>query len=778
MAPRPLRPAKTPSPPARKPKRSDTLGTKRIYEVAKDLNLSSKSLLKVLQELNFDVKTHMAVMTDEMTTAWQQKVQAEKVNIQKEDERKKEITRRVVLSEREREREQQHTVETTKPDLPTVIGEDLQQREFRSRKKRARVRRDRRSKVDQKLVADNVKKTLAEITSTVKTKKKYHRDRDDAADGAAVEDANILRVTEFVSVRELAERLNVSVPQIIAKCLELGLLVTINQRLDTETITIIASEFGFKVELLKEYGEDLVVDDEEGDENEVAGDELLNKRPCIVTIMGHVDHGKTLLLDYIRKTNVIATESGGITQHIGAYQVTLPKGIITFFDTPGHETFTAMRARGAQLTDIVVLVVAADDGIMPQTREAINHAKASNLPLIVAINKVDLPAANIDRVKKQLADNDVLVEEWGGKVQCVPLSAKTGVGVDKLLETILLEAEVLELKANPNQLASGVVVEAELDRGKGPISTVLVQEGTLHLGDALIAGLYHGRIKAMYDEFGKHLPQVGPATPARILGLNGIPQAGDKFHVAEDMEKIREISIKRQQIQREQSFRQIGHVSLDELHRQIADGKIKELNVVIKGDVDGSLEALSDSLMNITHQDVRVKIIHRAVGYITRSDVLLAAASNAIIIGFHVKPDQHAKDVAHLEKVEIRYYRIIYEVIDDIRKALEGMLEPDTVEEEIGTATVKMTVKISGVGVIAGCIVNSGVARRTAKARLLRESVVIFDGKLASLKRFKDDAREVPAGQECGIMPENFKDVKEGDIFEFYEMKKVARKFE
>jgi translation initiation factor IF-2 len=437
-----------------------------------------------------------------------------------------------------------------------------------------------------------------------------------------------------------------------------------------------------------------------------------------------------------------------------------------------------MRARGAQLTDIVVLIVAADDGVMPQTREAINHAKAANIPMIIAINKIDLPTANIDRVKQQLADNDVLVEDWGGKVQAVEVSAKTGDGVDNLLEKILLEAEVLELKANPDKMASGVVIEAELDKGKGPVSTVLIQEGTLKIADPVMAGLHHGRIKAMFDETGKQVQAAGPAMPVRILGLNGVPQAGDKLLATNDMEKIREISNKRQQIQREQSFRQISHVSLDDLHQQIQDGKVKDLAVVIKGDVDGSIEAISDSLMNIQHEDVRVKIIHRAVGPITEWDVLLAAASNAIIIGFHVKPDYRAKQVAEKEGVEIRYYRIIYEVVDDIKAGLEGLLEPETTEAVTGTAEVKKLIKISSVGIVAGSLVTSGVVRQKSKTRLIRDGVVIYDGDLASLKRFKDEAREVQDGMECGIVLQDFKDIKEGDTFEFYEIVKTARKLE
>ncbi len=583
-------------------------------------------------------------------------------------------------------------------------------------------------------------------------------------------ESKIIKVTEFVTVNEVATMMDVSTTQIISACMSLGIMVTMNQRLDAETLSIVTEEFGYEVEFV-------TAEIEESIEEEVDAPEDLKPRAPIVTVMGHVDHGKTSLLDYIRQENVIAGESGGITQHIGAYGVTLEDGQkITFLDTPGHEAFTAMRARGAQVTDIAIIVVAADDDIMPQTKEAISHAQAAGVPIVFAINKIDRPTANPDKIKEGLASMNLLVEDWGGKIQSHDISAKTGEGIKELLEKVLLEAELLELKANPDRLATGTVVEAFLDKGRGYVSTILVQTGTLEIGDYVLAGTCSGKVKAMQDERGKDIKKAGPATPISILGLDGAPQAGDKFNVLEDEREAKQIATKRSQLQREQSVRTQRHITLDEIGRRIALGDFQELNIILKGDVDGSVEALTDSFQKLSTDEIQVNIIHKGVGAITESDVLLASASDAIIIGFNVRPMGNARMVADKEEIDIRMYSIIYDAINDLKDAMEGMLSPEMKEEITGNAEIRETFKISKIGTIAGCMVTSGKVFRNSQIRLIRDGVVIYTGELASLKRFKDDVKEVSKGYDCGLQVKNYNDIREGDIVEAFQEVAVKKK--
>jgi len=583
-------------------------------------------------------------------------------------------------------------------------------------------------------------------------------------------ESKILKVTEFVTVNELATMMNVSTTQIISACMSLGIMVTMNQRLDAETLSIVADEFGYEVEFVTAEIEETIEEVQDSPED-------LKSRAPIVTVMGHVDHGKTSLLDYIRQENVIAGESGGITQHIGAYGVALEDGQrITFLDTPGHEAFTAMRARGAQVTDIAIIVIAADDDIMPQTKEAISHAQAAGVPIVFAINKVDKPTANPDKIKEGLAGMNLLVEDWGGKVQSHDISAKTGQGVKELLEKVLLEAELLELKANPKRLATGTVVEAFLDKGRGYVATILVQAGTLNIGDYVLAGTCSGKVKAMQDERGKSVKSAGPSTPISILGLDGAPQAGDRFHVLEDEREAKQIAAKRSQLQREQSVRTQRHITLDEIGRRIALGDFQELNIILKGDVDGSVEALTDSFQKLSTDEIQVNIIHKGVGAITESDVLLASASDAIIIGFNVRPMGNARSIADKEEIDIRTYSIIYDAINDLKDAMEGMLSPEMKEEITGNAEIRETFKISKVGTIAGCMVTSGKIFRNSRIRLIRDGVVIYTGELASLKRFKDDVKEVSKGYDCGLQIKNYNDIREGDIVEAFQEVAVKKK--
>jgi translation initiation factor IF-2 len=572
-----------------------------------------------------------------------------------------------------------------------------------------------------------------------------------------------------VSVNELASMMNIPVTDIISTCMNLGLFVSINQRLDAETMALLADEFGFKVEFVSAELQEAVREqvDEESD---------LKPRPPIVTVMGHVDHGKTKLLDYIRNTNVIAGEAGGITQHIGAYGVILEDGRqITFLDTPGHEAFTAMRARGAQITDIAIIVVAADDGVMPQTKEAINHASAAGVPIIFAINKIDKPTSNPDKIKEALAAMNYLVEDWGGKYQSQEISAKSGLNIDLLLDKILLEAEMLDLKANPDKLALGTVIESSLDKGRGFTATVLVKAGTLRIGDIMLAGSCFGHIKAMYNERGHKVEVVGPATPTLILGLNGAPQAGDKFNVMESDREARDIATKRAQLQREQGLRTQKHITLDEIGRRIAIGNFQELNIIVKGDVDGSIEALSDSLIKLSTPEIQLNIIHKAVGQISESDVLLAAASNAIIVGFQVRPSLSARKLAEKEEIDVRLYSIIYNAIEEIRSAMEGMLMPEVKEEIVATLEIREVFKVTKVGTVAGCYVKEGKITRNTRVRIIRDGIVIYTGELGSLKRFKDDVKEVVGGYECGLNIHNFNDIKIGDVVEGYQEFEVKK---
>ena len=565
--------------------------------------------------------------------------------------------------------------------------------------------------------------------------------------------------------------MDVTVNDVISKYLEIGMFVSINQRLDAETISIIAEEFGYKVEFTTSEDDEIEVVEE------VDKEEDLSPRAPIVTIMGHVDHGKTSLLDYIRNSRVTEGEAGGITQHIGAYDVETKSGQrIAFLDTPGHEAFTAMRARGAKMTDIVIIVIAADSTVMPQTKEAINHSKVADVPIVFAINKIDTPNANVNKVKEDLSNNNILVEDWGGKYQCQEVSAKTGQGIEELLEKVLLEAELLELKANPNKKATGTVVESELDKGRGYLTTIMVQGGTLNKGDIVLAGAQHGKVKALFDHRGKEKTKVGPATPILMLGLSGAPQAGDNFNVFETDKEARELATKREQLIREQKLRTKKHVTLDEIGRRLALGSFKELNVVLKGDVDGSIEALSDSLEKLSSDEISVNIIHRGVGQITESDVLLASASDAIIIGFQVRPSLNARNLAEKEGIDIRLYSIIYEAINELKAAMEGMLEPTEEEKIMGNVEVRETYKISKIGTIAGCYVTNGNIIRKNKIRLIRDGIVIFTGKVKQLKRFKEDANEVKSGFECGISIEDFNDIKVGDVIESYEIQEIKRK--
>ena len=636
-----------------------------------------------------------------------------------------------------------------------------------------------RPEVSDEEVSKQVKDTLARLTAKGakskgakyrKEKREEVRERMNEAVEREEMERKVLKVTEFVTVSEVATMMNVSPMDVISACMNLGLMVSINQRLDAEALVVVAEEFGFTTEFVSAEIQEAI-----GEEDADTPEDLL-PRPPIVTVMGHVDHGKTSLLDNIRKTNVIAGEAGGITQHIGAYSVELNGQKITFLDTPGHEAFTAMRARGAKITDVAIIIVAADDKVMPQTIEAINHAQAAGVPMVFAINKIDKPAANPDAIKEQLANMNLLVEDWGGKYQSQDVSAKKGLNLDKLLEKVLLEAEMLELKANPNKRAKGTIIESTLDKGRGYVSTVLVQDGTLRVGDVVLSGIYTGRVKAMFDENGNKLKEAGPSTPVQLLGLNGAPQAGDQINVMEDDRSAREIANKREQLQRMQGIMTQKHVTLDEIGRRIAIGSFKELNIIVKGDVDGSVEAMSGSLIKLSKETVQVNVIHAAVGQISESDVLLAAASNAIIVGFQVRPSAAARKVAEQEEIEIRLYSIIYDAINEIKDAIEGMLEPVMKEEIVCSIEVLETFKISKVGTIAGGMVREGKLQRNTLIRVIRDGIVIHTGRLGSLKRFKDDVKEVVSGQDCGLNIESYNDIRIGDIIEGYEQVEVKRK--
>jgi translation initiation factor IF-2 len=698
------------------------------------------------------------------------------------------------------------SAERKKLSGPTVVGKiDLPERtdkkskgEKRKRKRIKKVDVNKQSKkgggqapkgkgkrkvepkkeITEKDIEKEIKETLARLSGGGKSKGSKNRraKRDSAAEKREKEqqkverEQSILKLTEFVSVSELASMMDVQSTEVISACMSLGIFASINQRLDAETIQIVAEEFGYEVEFVSADVQDSIQVEEDKPED-------LEDRPPIITVMGHVDHGKTSLLDYVRSANIAEGEAGGITQHIGAYSVKRADGKrLTFLDTPGHEAFTAMRARGAQVTDIAIIIVAADDDVMPQTKEAISHAQAAGVPMVFAINKIDKPGANPDKIKEQLSGMNILVEDWGGKYQVQEISAKKGQNIDELIEKVVLEADMLDLKANPNKNANGAVLESSLDKGKGYITNILVEEGTLNIGDIILAGRYSGRVRAMHNEKGQDVEKATPSQPVSILGINGAPSAGDKFYVMDDEREARNIATRREQLYREQGLRTQKHITLDEIGRRLAIGDFKELNVIVKGDVDGSIEALSDSLLKLSTEEIQVNIVHKAVGAITEADVNLASASDAIIIGFQVRPTNPARRLAEEEQIDIRLYSVIYKAIDELKAAMEGMLSPDIEEEIVGTAEVRETFKITKVGTIAGCFVTSGYIKRNSKIRVIRDGIVIHEGELGSLKRFKDDVKEVKNNYECGLNVERFNDIKEGDVIEAYEEKEVARK--
>ncbi|MBL7075193.1 translation initiation factor IF-2 [candidate division KSB1 bacterium] len=839
--------------------------TTKIFQLAKEINLGSGTIIEFLQERGYEVlRKHMSPLNEEMVEEVIKKFDHDKWNKlieqrqrEKEEEKRREEERlreeqlaKILHERREkkkgvtREITEKEKAEKAKPTIPVttkpravkegkpVIGMEVEpakispptpttppaakpesqkplvekkpklkpkpkeekeeekphpkrkrkkrwlKRRKRDEKYRAEVlagpqrlpRRKRRRKRKEILPAEvdaAIKETMASLLGRRKVKRRKKKTKT----GEIVEEqVNVIETTEFISTADLANLLDVGVQDFIKKCLEMGQLLTINQRLDKDLIVLLAAEYGYEVEFLSDFFEEEMAATERA-----MGDVNLQLRPPVVTIMGHVDHGKTSLLDHIRQSNIVAGESGGITQHIGAYEITHNGEHITFLDTPGHEAFTAMRARGAQITDIVVLVVAADDKVMPQTLEAIDHARAAVVPIIVAINKIDKANADVEGTKKQLADHNVLIEEWGGKIQAIEISAKLGTGVDTLLEKISLEAELMELKANPDSRAQGVVLEGKLERGRGPIATLLVQEGTLHIGDNLVAGSHFGKVRAMFNERGNLKKEASPSTPVQILGFNGTPQAGDRFFVLEDEKQAKELTLRRQQIRREQDLKQVKFVTLDQISDRIRHGEVKELPLIIKADADGSIEALSDALMKIPNEDVSLQIIHKGVGAISESDVLLASASRAIILGFHVRPNAKARELAKKEKVDMRLYKVIYEAISEIRDALEGLLEPERTEEILGSLEVRETYRISQIGTVAGCYVKVGKVSRKYRVRLIRDDVGVYDGSIATLKRFKDDAKEVKEGLECGLTLENYNDIKVGDVLEVYQIQHKKR---
>lgn len=751
------------------------MASKRIYEVAKQYNISSNALVQMLRDLNHTVKSHMSVMDEKMVLDVNMRFEQEKLAAREEQDRKKKMAasdtaaKPKVVKDSPRGGKPKAEARPTakKPETSTA---QVEKGDGDGRGRRRRSKKKKKAKVDQKEVEASVRRTIAQMDST---RTRRRRRRGEREEGEADDEApNVVRVPEFISAGELAEHLSVSPTEIVSKCLQLGLMITINQRLDMDTLMTVASEFGFEIEEQSEYGLEYIEEDEEED------DGARESRPPVVTIMGHVDHGKTSLLDYIRESNVIAGEAGGITQHIGAYEVDLEGGQITFLDTPGHEAFSAMRARGTQVTDIVILVVAADEEVMPQTIEAIDHAKAAEVPIIIALNKMDLETARPDRIKEQLSQHGLLVEDWGGDVIACEVSAITGQGVDHILEMVLLQSEMLDLKANPARRAQGVVVEAELDRGRGTLATVLIQHGTLQVGDPFVAGQFSGRVRALLNERGARVEEAGPSAPVQIMGFSGMPQVGDSFAVVESESLAREIGSRRRQMRREHEFRQARPITLEDIYDQIKEGEIQELPVIVKGDVGGSVEALSDSLLRLENDEVKIRIIHTGIGAINESDVLLATASNAIIIGFHVRPNAQARALAEREKVDIRLYDIIYRVIQDVTDALEGMLKPDIEEDVVGVVEVREIFRAPRVGTIAGCYVQSGNVTRNASIRLIRDGIVVYESTVGSLRRFKEDVREVQSGFECGLTVDGFQDIKQDDTIEVYETREVARQLQ
>lgn len=690
----------------------------RVYELAKELNLSSKDLISKLNDLDIKVKNHMSTLEDEDVELILD-----------------------ILTDKPKETEE------TKEEVENTFIDDMEDlEEERTYKKSGKKGGKKNKKNNKKAFAKNIEEEKKE------------------------DEIKIITIPEFLTVKELSEKMKINPTEIIKKLIAKGIMVTVNQQIDFENAAKIAEEYGFlvdKEEVKDEF--ELLLEDTPDDERD------LQPRPPIVTVMGHVDHGKTSLLDAIRKTNVTMKETGGITQHIGASVVEINDKKIVFLDTPGHEAFTAMRARGASITDIVVLVVAADDGVMPQTVEAINHVKAANVPIIVAINKIDLPTANPDKVKTELSELGLVPEEWGGNTICVNVSAKKNIGIDNLLEMILLVAEMEDLKANPNKPARGTIIEAKLEKGKGPVATVIVQSGTLQVGDVILAGTVYGKVRAMFDDKGKRIKKAGLSMPVEVLGFSEVPEAGDKFIVLEDDKKARILAEKRKELQKEMELKRKQKISLEELFNQIKEGNVKELNIIIKADVQGLVEALKKSVEELSNEEVRIKVIHGAVGAITETDVMLASASNAIIIGFNVRPETNAKSLAEKENVDVRLYRIIYDAIEDIKAAIKGLLEPKYKEVELGRAEVRAVFRVPGVGNVAGCYVVSGKILRNADIRVIRDGIVVYEGKIASLKRFKDDVREVQQGFECGIGIDKFNDIKEGDIIEAYQMEEIPR---
>ncbi len=731
--------------------------SQRIHQVAKEFNISSAAMLKIIKDLGFEPKSHMSVATPEMIVAVTKKFAEQKQEAKKEMEHREQV----------REAVSKTTAKIggiTVSDSTSSVARLMRKSEKKQKRKERRRKKDRRI-VDSTEVAKSFKATMAGLAG-VKGRKRYRRG---TAGGEGLEAGaeNVIQVNEFMSLAELAKLVDRKPAELIAKLFELGMMATINQRLDMDTIEMVADEFGFEIAAVAEIGDQAREMEQE--------DNLLPRAP-IVTIMGHVDHGKTSLLDFIRKTNVVAGEAGAITQHIGAYMVTLEGGAISFLDTPGHEAFTAMRARGAHLTDIVVLVVAADDGVRPQTIEAIDHAKAANVPIIVAINKIDRPTADPQGIRTKLTEHNLVAEEWGGKTIIVDISAKTGEGMDKLLEMILLQAELMDIKADPSIRGQGTVVDAQLEKGRGPVITVLVQKGHCRVGDSVVAGAVSGRVRTLTDDHDNSLDIATPSVPVQITGLGGVPSAGDSFIVVRNDQEAKEITLKRNQIKREQEIRRThGRTTLDKVFDRIKEGQIKEVRLIIKGDVDGSVEVLTDTLGRIASDEVKAHIIHSGVGAITESDVLLASVSDAIIIGFQVTPDTRAREVGRREQVDIRLYDVIYEVEEDIRKALEGLLSPAISENFVGSAEVRNLFKVPKVGVIAGSYVKEGRINRRDKIQVVRDGKIIYTGVLGSLKRFKDDSREVKEGFECGIGVENFNDLKVGDVIEAYEIVETAR---
>ena len=760
-------------------------------DVVEEEDVEAKDEKKETEEVKVsDVPAEKEKVLAKETEVKEKKVKEEKAEDkgkEKTDEKKSKprglkVVGKMDLGESKKEKE--------KSDTKAKDAEVIKKKRKRKPKKKAgeavvdetpaarKRKKVKKFEIDQRDVKEAIRKTMLSMedssasgrASARKRKRKEREEKEEEIIEQKSLEKNVLKVNEYIAVNELANLMNVPVGDVISKCIELGLMVSINQRLDLETITLVADEFEFEIELQEEFTAEALEDIEDAPET-------LERRPPVVTIMGHVDHGKTSLLDHIRKENVVAGESGGITQHIGAYKVDVGGGKqITFLDTPGHEAFTAMRARGAQLTDIVVLIVAADDAVMPQTVEAINHSLAAEVPIVIAINKIDKPGANIEKIKQQLADRNILIEEWGGKYQCVEISAKAGSNIDQLLEKILLEAEMLDLKANPDRNARGVVIESELDKGKGITGTILVQKGTLKIGGPFVAGIYQGKVRAMFDERGRKVNSAEPSTPVLVLGFEGAPQAGDTYVVVDSEKVARDIGLKRQRLKREQDQKQVHHITLDEIAKQISIGGVKDLPLIVKGDVDGSVEALSDSFMKLSTEEVVVKVIHKGVGGISESDVLLAAASGAIIIGFHIRPNLNARKLAEKEKVDIRLYNVIYAAIDEVKSALEGLLSPVISEEIVGTLEVRDIFKVPKFGTVAGCYVLDGKISRSDKIRLVRDGIIINEGDIGSLKRFKEDVKDVDAGYECGLNINGYNDIKVGDVIEVYKIIETKQK--